>query len=363
MAKLEPNQVPALSQLYVYVTNVCNCACKHCWIIPEVHPSKKAATWFLPLELMKAAIEEAKPLGLSSIKWTGGEPTIHPDFPALLELQHKYQLKGRLETNGMEVSRALAELLFASGIYHIAVSLDGALPETHDSIRGIRGAHRRTLKGFKNLVEVGFRPQVIMSLMMDNLGELDELLTLAEIIGAGSVKLNLIQPTLRGLEIHHEGRSLSVAKVLELNRRLACELRSRHAFPIFLDIPMAFRSIDEMLDANLSSVCGIKTILGLLADGSYALCGIGENLPELVFGVAGLGELDRIWRENPLLLKIRHDLPGELEGVCGRCLMKKACLGSCLAQNYYRERDIKSAFWFCDQAAQEGFFPQARLRD
>ena len=126
---------------------------------------------------------------------------------------------------------------------------------------------------------------------------------------------------------------------------------------------MAFRSIEEILDANLFAVCGIKTILGLLADGSYALCGIGENLPELVFGTAGRGELESIWRENPLLLKIRNGLPGELKGICGRCLMKRACLGSCLAQNYYRERDVLSAFWFCEQAAKEGFFPKTRLRD
>jgi SynChlorMet cassette radical SAM/SPASM protein ScmF len=363
MEKLNLNQTPALSQLYVYVTNVCNCACKHCWIIPEVHSSKRAASGFLPPHLFEAAIKEAKPLGLSSIKWTGGEPTIHPDFPALLKLQCEHGLKGRLETNGMEVSQSLARMLTTSGIHHVAVSLDGAVPETHDAIRGIEGAYRRTLKGIKNLVEVGFRPQLIMSLMKDNFAELDELLKVAEKMGAGSVKLNLIQPTLRGLELHGEGLSLSTSEVLQLNDRLDCELRPSHHFPIFLDIPMAFRSIDAILDASLFSVCGIKTILGLLADGSYALCGIGENLPELVFGAAGLGELEAIWRENPVLLKIRNDLPGELEGVCGQCLMKRACLGTCLAQNYYRNRNLMGAFWFCDQAAREGLFPQTRLRD
>jgi SynChlorMet cassette radical SAM/SPASM protein ScmF len=363
MGKLRPNHTPVLSQLYVYVTSVCNCACKHCWIIPEVHSSRKETFRFLSPELFEAAIQEARPLGLSSIKWTGGEPTIHPDFPALLRLQSKYQLKGRLETNGMEVTRSLAGLLLSSGIQHVAVSLDAAMPETHDAIRGVRGAHRRTLKGFKNLVEAGYKPQVIMSLMRDNVGELDELLTLATKIGAGSVKLNLIQPTLRGFEIHEEGCSLSISEILELRCRLESELKSRYPFSIFLDVPMAFRSIEEILNGNRFSVCGIKSILGLLADGTYALCGIGENLPELVFGLAGKGELKAIWRENPLLLEIRNGLPGELKGVCGRCLMKQACLGSCLAQNFYRERDIMGAFWFCSQAAEAGLFPQTRLAD
>jgi SynChlorMet cassette radical SAM/SPASM protein ScmF len=363
MEKLNGNQIPALSQLYVYVTSVCNCACKHCWIVPDDSSSKKDATKFLTPDLFEAAVREAKPLGLASVKWTGGEPTIHPDFAGLLQLQSKHQLQGRLETNGMEVSQSLAKMLAAGGIHHVSVSLDGAVPETHDAIRGIQGAHRRTLKGIKNLVEAGFKPQLIMSLMKDNFAELDEVLKLAVNLGAGSVKLNLIQPTLRGIEIHEEGRSLSTPEVLQLSHRLDSELRPCYPFPIFLDVPMAFRSIQEIIDSALFSVCGIKTILGLLADGSYALCGIGENLPELVFGVAGRGELEAIWKQNPLLLQIRNGLPSELKGVCGQCLMKQACLGSCLAQNYYRNRDLLSAFWFCEQARREGLFPQTRLRD
>jgi radical SAM protein with 4Fe4S-binding SPASM domain len=104
------------------------------------------------------------------------------------------------------------------------------------------------------------------------------------------------------------------------------------------------------------------TILGLLADGSYALCGIGENLPEMVFGRAGQGELERIWKEHPVLLRIRDGVPGKLQGVCQRCLLRGACLGSCVAQNYYRSHDLLAPYWFCDIAEQEGLFPATRLR-
>ena len=358
--KEQPERIPPLSQLYIYTTNSCNCSCKHCWIFSGLKASKKEPSHFLLPETFEATVVEAKRLGLSAVKWTGGEPTIHPDFPALLNLQKKHGLNGRVETNGMEVSLALAKLLLETGVTHVAVSLDGISSETHNAIRGTKGAYRRTLRGIKNLVEAGFKPQLIMTLMAENVEELEGLLTLAEKVGAGSVKLNLVQPTLRGEEIHLSGQALSIAELIEINRRLE-KLRQSHRFPIFFDIPMAFRPLSKIFTGDGCSVCGIKTILGLLADGSYALCGIGENLPELVFGRAGRGELEEIWKGHPTLQQIRSGLPKELKGICSRCLMAPRCLGSCVAQNYYRNRDLSSAFWFCEKAEEEGLFPKTRL--
>jgi MoaA/NifB/PqqE/SkfB family radical SAM enzyme len=54
-------------------------------------------------------------------------------------------------------------------------------------------------------------------------------------------------------------------------------------------------------------------------------------------------------------------LPGRLEGVCSRCLMKRRCLGSCVAQNYYSEGRLWAPYWFCRQAEEEGLFPASRL--
>ena len=108
-------------------------------------------------------------------------------------------------------------------------------------------------------------------------------------------------------------------------------------------------------------VCGIRGVLGVLADGSYALCGIGEHVPELVFGKAGRDGLAEVWGGNPVLRQIREGMPRRLEGVCGECLMKGVCLGSCIAQNYYRRRNLWAPFWFCEEARKSGLFPVTRL--
>jgi SynChlorMet cassette radical SAM/SPASM protein ScmF len=355
MVSQPPAGLPALAQLYVYVTDACNCSCIHCWIVSE----KAGAINFLPPEVLEAAIQEALPLGLNALKWTGGEPTIHPEFPRLLAIQKEHALEGRMETNGLRLTPALAGLLKDSGVTHISVSLDGAHAETHDAIRGVRGAYEKALAGIGFLVEAGYHPQIIMSLVRRNVSELEEMLALSARVGAGSVKFNLVQPSLRGEVLHEAGGALPVAELITLYQRVQHELRPRFGFRIYFDIPLAFLPLSSLL-ANGASTCGIKNILGLLADGSYALCGIGVNLPEMVFGRADQGQLAQIWGYNEVLVKIRTALPSGLTGICGSCLMKAECLGSCVAQNYHDTGDLTADFWFCRAAFAEGLFPGSR---
>jgi hypothetical protein len=41
--------------------------------------------------------------------------------------------------------------------------------------------------------------------------------------------------------------------------------------------------------------------------------------------------------------------------------MKSKCFGSCVAQNYYRSKDLAAPFWFCEMAEEAGLFPATRL--
>jgi len=41
--------------------------------------------------------------------------------------------------------------------------------------------------------------------------------------------------------------------------------------------------------------------------------------------------------------------------------MKRRCLGSCVAQNYYRKGNPWAPNWFCEQADEAGLFPASRM--
>lgn len=353
------DRLPPLRTLYLYLTEGCNCACRHCWIVPEPGRSVQGKALLEPA-LLRHAIEQALPLGLGSLKWTGGEPTLHPLFPELLQMQKEFGLTGVVETNGMLVSRRLAGQLREAGVEQVSVSLDSADAAVHDAIRGVPGSFQRTVAGIGHLVTAGFRPELILTLQKANSQSVPDFLALAEELGAGSVKLNVMQPVLRGGSLAVEGEALDVAEILALSARVCSEYAERHSCPVRIDLPMAFRPLSQVLSGAHDGVCNILNIIGLLPRGEYALCGIGQHVPELSLGAVRSVSLHDVWSSHPLLQRLRGGLPQQLTGVCSRCLMKAACLGGCTAANYHLSGDLLAPYWFCEQAEVRGLFPVSR---
>jgi len=314
----------------------------------------------LPPELFETAIRQAKPLGLSGVKLTGGEPLLHPDFPRLLDIVRREELRLTVETNGLLCTPEVAAEIAKSPRQFVSVSIDGADAATHEWVRGVAGCFEAACRAVRNLVDAGIRPQVIFSVMRINADQAEAMVRLAEGLGAASLKFNVVQPTARGEKLHQADEALSVGELIALGRRVDMELASSTSLRLFFDYPLAFRPLSRMASGDGCSVCGIFGILGVIPSGHYALCGIGEQVPELVFGQVGVDPLETVWRENPTLNKIRAGLPDELQGVCESCLMKARCLGSCVAQNYYRSGDLFAPFWFCELAEKAGLFPESR---
>ena len=100
---------------------------------------------------------------------------------------------------------------------------------------------------------------------------------------------------------------------------------------------------------------------GVLGNGSYVLCGIGQTVPELAFGHAARDALAAVWHNTPTLCALRENPPRRPEGICADNLMKRHCLGSCVAQNCYRSKNLLAPFWFCEAAREKGLFPESRL--
>jgi SynChlorMet cassette radical SAM/SPASM protein ScmF len=349
-----------LRQLYFYLTEGCNLACRHCWLAPKFDPG--AARYpALPAETFEAIIQEALPLGLEGVKLTGGEPLMHPQIADLLEILRRADLRLNIETNGLLCTPSLAAEIARCKAAFVSVSLDGADAAAHEWVRGVPGAFEAALQAVRNLAAAGLRPQVIFSVMRHNAHQLEAVTRLAVELGAGSVKYNLIQPTARGEKLHQADEVLSVKELIDLGRFVELELARVTPIRLFFSQPMAFRPLSQIWRNGGNNACGILNILGVLADGHYALCGIGENVPDLVFGRAGVDALAQVWLRNPTLQALRQGLPDRLTGVCTGCLMKAACRGECIAQNYYRSGSLWMPHWFCQAAEEQGLFPTSRL--
>ncbi len=164
--------------------------------------------------------------------------------------------------------------------------------------------------------------------------------------------------------MHDAGQTLGIEELMKLGEWVENVLSTSTNLRLYYSHPLAFRPLSKMFGSNGDGcgICGILGILGVMSDGSYAMCGIGETVPELVFGHAAADRLKDIWDNTPVLQELREGLPARLKGICGECLIKSHCLGSCIAQNYYLSKSLWAPFWFCEEANRQGLFPETRLR-
>ena len=201
----ETRDTSPLNQIYFYLTEGCNLACRHCWLAPRFDPDGNHYA-VLPVELFETAIREAKPLGLTRVKLTGGEPLLHPQFVRLLEIVRREDLTLTVETNGVLCTPEVAGEIAKSPKRFASVSIDAADAEIHEWIRGVPGCFEQAVQGARNLVAADTPPQIIMSVMRRNAAQMQAVVRMAEEIGASSVKFNVIQPVTRGDAIHHTQR-------------------------------------------------------------------------------------------------------------------------------------------------------------
>lgn len=359
-ASVLPAGVPPLAQLYIYVAGSCNLACRHCWIIPSFSIDGSSGT-YVALPLVRKAVVEARELGLKSVKLTGGEPMLHPQFRSLVELIAATGVDIVVETNGTLIDLGLAEFLRGTEqVRFVSVSLDGATAAIHEALRMVEGSFDRAVEGIRHLRAVGYAPQIICTLHAGNLDEARAVVALAAELGCESVKFNHIQQVGRGRSFA-ASNGVEVETLVRLSREFEAERSADSPVRVIFDIPTAFHSVHRLVSEKPSH-CGILTILGLLSNGDLALCGIGTSVPELVYGNIEHDRLSDVWSTSPGLAELRRVIPAELSGICSRCIHQYQCLGNCVAANYHATRKLGASFRFCTEAEEQGLFPRTRLK-
>jgi radical SAM protein with 4Fe4S-binding SPASM domain len=154
---------------------------------------------------------------------------------------------------------------------------------------------------------------------------------------------------------------LEVAEIVQLYHRVENELAPRSQVRIYFDIPFAFYAIRKLLNDRLGR-CSVSNILGMLAGGELSLCGIGVTVPALIYGHIENDGLREVWCHSPGLVRLREQIPAQLEGICGQCLHRDICQGACVANNFHVAGRLNVPYQFCDRAEALGLFPVSRKK-
>lgn len=362
-----PDGIPNLFSYYLYLSNSCNLRCRHCWITPTYVNGKPSPGEVIDKFHLKKAVREGKTLGLKNAKLTGGEPLMHPEFREIASMLIEENLNLNMETNGTLIDRELADFIKNEvRINFISISLDSAREANHDVFRGSKGAYRAALNGLRNLVDVGYNNvQIIMSLHRKNIGEVRELVALAETKGAGSVKLNPISNHGRGVQMHENDETLDITEILELADLARNELKRTAKIRTIVNVPPSVRPLSEVTrSGRVCGDCGVDHILGILGSGDVALCGIGKTMPELIYGNIATDSIRDIWLNHPRVSKLRHDLRDyeHYPELCQNCIYMRRCRTGCVVENY---SDFGKLIWpneICLFAEENGLFKNSRKR-
>ena len=132
------NSDTSLPILILNVHSSCNCRCLMCDIWQS-----KTSTSLRPVDLERHR-DSLRRLGVEHVVFTGGEPLLNADLPAVASFLRKLDIRITLLSTGLLLKKRAAEI--SSIADDIIVSLDGP-QRIHDSIRRVPGAFALIAEG------------------------------------------------------------------------------------------------------------------------------------------------------------------------------------------------------------------------
>lgn len=164
---------PGERNVFFHILTPCNLSCRHCYINPAQHGTAtlSAATVIDWLRLF------TRPERQSNLVLLGGEPTLHPDLPAIIRAAKSLRFAVTVDTNGYLFHNFLNRIT-PKELDYLSFSLDGPNAAVNDPIRG-ENSFAVCTGNLKKAVRKGFHTSVIYtvsSLNIDHLHRMPPLL-------------------------------------------------------------------------------------------------------------------------------------------------------------------------------------------
>lgn len=337
-----PQKMPAPFLIVWNFTNMCNLRCKHCY-----QRADKPLPDELSLKEKLMLVDQLDKAGVAAIALSGGEPAIHPDF---------YRIVSEISSRGIYAAVATNGWFFAdieniikakkAGLRYIEVSIDSADPEKHDWFRGVPGSWERAVKALKNAVKLGISNALAVTLTKINIDEINDIIDLAEEIGAQRVVFFNFVPVGRGKD--NLWLDLDPFERERVLRKLFSEMKRRKNLQIISTAPQYGRVSIQMSSgkevAPTHFYVGGDPIVKAVAE-FIGGCGAGRiyaaiqpngDVTPCVFLPIVVGNIREksfwnVWLDAPLFNLLRDR--NKLKGFCRVCPYRNVC-GGCRARAY-----------------------------
>jgi cyclic pyranopterin phosphate synthase len=192
-----------ITYLRISVTDRCNLRCVYC--MPEAGLEWIPKAEILTFEEIERVVRAAAPLGVRSIRLTGGEPLVRRDLPDLVA--RLAAIEGvediSLSTNGLLLADLAADLR-AAGLRRVNISLDTLRADRFTAIARRPGLDR-VLAGIDAALAAGLAPLKINCVVMRGQND-DELADFAAFTRERAVYVRFIEvmPVIENADLQRE---------------------------------------------------------------------------------------------------------------------------------------------------------------
>jgi radical SAM protein with 4Fe4S-binding SPASM domain len=132
----------------IEIADRCNETCVHCYQVQGQKGEMSNGDW-------KQIIDELADMGVLLLVISGGEATLRPDFLDLVAYARKKKFGVKVYTNGLSMTRELAQALAKLAVTEVHISLYSRVAESHDWVTGVPGSFDRTVQAIRFLAEEG----------------------------------------------------------------------------------------------------------------------------------------------------------------------------------------------------------------
>ncbi len=325
-------------------TKACGLACRHC----RAEALREPAAGELDDAEARALLDATAAFGSPRpvLVATGGDVLERRGLDGLLDRAGELRIPAALapSVTPLLTDERIAALR-ARGVKIASISLDGAEPATHESIRGIPGHHAATLEAIRALRRHGIVVQVNTVVMRETVEELPDIFGLVRSLDASVWELFFLV---------HVGRGRGLGELTPEENEDVCHFlvdASHYGVVVrTVEAPFFRRVVVQRADggspaggalyARLSS--RLRAELGPAGSRSQAqtkgtrdgrgIVFVGHDgaiqpsgFMPLTLGNVREDDLAEVYREHPLLRRIRR---AEFSGRCGTCAYRELCGGS-----------------------------------
>jgi uncharacterized radical SAM superfamily Fe-S cluster-containing enzyme len=155
------------------ITNRCNFKCPVCFAEVKGEGSHYFLEMEVVIKMLKALLN--RPVPCRSVQFSGGEPTLHPDFPKILRTARDLGFTHlQVATNGSRfIDPDYAKLCEESGLHTLYLQFDGMSDDVYLKMRGQRLLDKK-IAAVRSVEQTNMRlvlvPTILSSVNVDQLG-------------------------------------------------------------------------------------------------------------------------------------------------------------------------------------------------